>query len=75
MSKRTKTYFAPEETIVFSAFLSNDIGAIGVNQNIVFDHVYVNEGNGYHSTQGLFIVPTSGIYFFTFSLLHAWVSE
>jgi len=72
MSKRTKMYFAPEETIVFSAFLSNDIGAIRVNQNIVFDHVYVNDFNGYHSTQGLFIVPVSGIYFFTFSLLHGY---
>ena len=56
--------------MAFSALRNNASDGVGANQNIVFDHVQVNQGNGYHSHHGLFIAPRSGIYFFTVSLLH-----
>ena len=43
---------------------------IGANQNILFDHVSLNLGNGFHSQHGVFTVPTSGIYVISATLLH-----
>lgn len=40
----------------------------GANQIIKFDHVMVNIGNGYHNNTGVFIVPTSGVYVFSWSV-------
>jgi len=44
--------------------------SIGTNQNILFEHVSLNLGNGFHPQHGIFIVPRSGIYVITASLLH-----
>jgi len=60
---------APTEAVVFTAVKTQTQEHIGINQNIVFDHVEINEGNGYHSDHGLFIAPVSGIYMFTCTLL------
>lgn len=60
----------PPEVVSFTAVKSIDQTHIGINQNIIFDQVISNIGNGYHADHGLFIAPTSGIYLFSTSLLH-----
>ena len=42
---------------------------LGINQNIKFDNVRLNLGNGYHPGHGLFIAPKAGLYLFSSSLL------
>jgi hypothetical protein len=41
----------------------------GIHQNIVFDTVVTNVGNGYHSHVGTFIAPVSGTYVFSATLV------
>ena len=61
--------FGAGEPVVFTAIKTLNSDNIGVGQNIVFDHVEINQGNGYHPGHGLFIAPVSGIYMFTCTLL------
>ena len=35
------------------------------SENIIFDRIIVNEGNHYDAKDGIFVVPLSGIYFFS----------
>ena len=44
--------------------------SIGTNQNILFENVSLNLGNGFHPQHGIFIVPRSGVYVITTSILH-----
>lgn len=37
---------------------------LGKQQNIVFDHVFTNLGNGYNAHHGVFLAPVSGTYVF-----------
>ncbi|KAH3853729.1 hypothetical protein DPMN_096261 [Dreissena polymorpha] len=60
----------PPEVVSFTAVKANDQIHIGINQNIIFEQVISNIGNGYHADHGLFVAPTSGIYLFSTSLLH-----
>ncbi|XP_052765695.1 complement C1q tumor necrosis factor-related protein 3-like [Mya arenaria] len=69
-SQKRLVFSQPEMPVAFSAFKNADLGSVNANQNIVFDSILINEGNGYHSNHGLFIAPQSGIYFFTITLLH-----
>jgi hypothetical protein len=41
----------------------------GIHQNIIFDTVVTNVGNGYHTHVGTFIAPVSGTYVFSATLL------
>ncbi|XP_052777858.1 cerebellin-1-like [Mya arenaria] len=61
---------APEMLIAFSAVKTATQSGIGINQNIIFENVLLNQGNGFHSQHGVFIAPQAGIYLFTASLLH-----
>ncbi|KAL3871597.1 hypothetical protein ACJMK2_039588 [Sinanodonta woodiana] len=47
----------------FTARLTNTI-TLGLNsqQTLVFDNVYINEGNGYDATTGVFRAPIAGMY-------------
>ena len=42
---------------------------VGTNQHIVFNTIVTNIGGAYHALQGLFIVPRSGLYLITSSIL------
>ncbi|KAH3889178.1 uncharacterized protein LOC127850121 [Dreissena polymorpha] len=44
---------------------------IGVNQNIQFENVVLNDGGGFHANHGIFIAPVGGYYLFTTSFLHS----
>ena len=61
---------APEVMIGFQAAKIASQISVGTNQNIVFENVSLNLGNGYHPQHGVFIVPQSGIYVISATILH-----
>jgi len=56
--------------IAFQAAKKATQTGTGTNQNILFEDVSINLGNGYHPQHGIFIVPRSGIYVISTTLLH-----
>ncbi|XP_060594391.1 uncharacterized protein LOC132748774 [Ruditapes philippinarum] len=55
--------------VAFHAVLSSPyIDHLGDNDNIRFDSVLLNEGDGYHNQHGLFITPKPGFYLFSVTL-------
>ena len=53
--------------IAFSAFLDHDT-AIGNAGVVKYNVLLSNDGNGYNTFTGVFTVPVTGVYFFTFTL-------
>jgi hypothetical protein len=45
---------------------SRRAGNVSSGNTIIFDHVEVNQQNGYNSTTGTFTAPVSGLYLFSF---------
>ena len=68
--RQSRIFRLPETPVAFSAFINSGPPEVNNHQNIVFDLTHVNEGNGYHSSAGLFIAPITGLYFFTVTLTH-----
>jgi len=58
-----------EGPVAFTAIKVGNQNNIGVNQNILFERVELNEGNGFHVNQGVFIAPRAGIYMFSFTIM------
>lgn len=64
--------------VAFHAYLSTSTQS-GLRQHhtLVFDSVRVNKGNGYNKGDGIFVVPQTGVYVFTWSVtvqVNAWAS-
>jgi hypothetical protein len=57
-----------ELTVAFTAGLSKSVDNLGAHQNIPFDHVETNIGNGYNPHEGVFTAPVSGLYVFHTSI-------
>jgi len=57
-----------EGPVAFTAIKVQNQANIGLNQKILFDRVDLNEGNGFHANQGVFIAPASGIYIVSFTI-------
>lgn len=56
--------------IAFHAYISKDSsGPLAEHHILQFDVVPINKGNGYNAFDGIFIVPTSGTYVFTWSIM------
>ncbi|XP_060572135.1 uncharacterized protein LOC132730271 [Ruditapes philippinarum] len=58
-----------EIMVAFTVGLTHHLFHAGPFQNIVFDHVETNIGNGYNSHHGVFTAPVSGLYLFYSSIL------
>ena len=55
--------------VAFFARLSKITPQLAPNQDVVFDHVVTNVGNGYHGNHGLFVAPVSGLYVFSATVM------
>lgn len=62
----------PVEVVAFYAYMSHTLpGYIATPHHVLkFDVVRTNIGNGYHPSTGIFSVPETGVYVFTWSFLN-----
>ncbi|XP_060072164.1 uncharacterized protein LOC132552042 [Ylistrum balloti] len=58
----------PSQPIAFHAYLSSTV-TIGIKAAVVFDQESLDEGNGYAPQDGIYVVPESGTYVFTWTML------
>ena len=68
MNKKRQLNVASGSGVAFFAKLSTNFLQATHNQTIVFDHVVTNQGNGYHSSHGIFTCTTPGLYVFSVTL-------
>ena len=54
--------------VAFYAYISKDFTHIGNGHVFVFDTVVTNSGNAYNNYSGIFTVPSSGLYAFSYSI-------
>lgn len=54
--------------IAFYAYMAKSTPSITIQHTLMFDVVKTNNGNGYHSTIGVFIAPETGTYVFTWTM-------
>nr|XP_034304098.1 multimerin-2-like [Crassostrea gigas] len=54
--------------ILFSAYKSFDEGGISTKVTIRFDETYINLGDHYHTEDGIFIAPVTGVYMFHWTI-------
>ncbi|XP_061185219.1 complement C1q and tumor necrosis factor-related protein 9B-like [Saccostrea echinata] len=66
--RRDTTRILAVQPIAFHAHMSSHLNNPGGHHTLIFDTVKTNEGNGYHPRIGVFIVPRSGTYFFTWTM-------
>uniref|UniRef100_K1PCH6 Complement C1q tumor necrosis factor-related protein 2 n=1 Tax=Magallana gigas TaxID=29159 RepID=K1PCH6_MAGGI len=59
--RRLSTAFSP---VMFSAYKSSRESDISTKVTIRFDGTYINPGNHYHTEDGIFIAPVTGVYMF-----------
>ncbi|KAL4224167.1 Complement C1q-like protein 4 [Mactra antiquata] len=60
----------PSTTVAFFATITKAAeDNLGIHQNLIFEDVLTNIGNGYSNHHGVFTVPVSGIYLLTSSVL------
>ncbi|XP_053387803.1 uncharacterized protein LOC128551207 [Mercenaria mercenaria] len=78
--RKSSTRQTPE-TVAFHATIDvqNHVTQLTQGQTIVFNSVHFNVGGGYHSSAGLFIAPSAGIYMFSLSVMlntgtGSWIS-
>ncbi|XP_048743863.2 heavy metal-binding protein HIP-like [Ostrea edulis] len=60
----------PHEGVAFYAYISSiHTPALEAKHIIIYDVVVTNRGNGYHRDNGIFIVPQTGVYVFTWTVV------
>ncbi|XP_062571692.1 C1q-related factor-like [Saccostrea cucullata] len=60
-----------EGNVAFYAYMSTSLVNPSSFHTLIFDTVITNDGNGYHPNTGVFIVPESGLYVFTW-VMRQW---
>ena len=56
----------PAGTVAFSAGLTQQV-SLAPNTSVAFDRVWLNIGDGYDNTTGIFTCPVAGTYVFMYS--------
>lgn len=68
----------PTEQVAFYAYMStNTPPNLRQHHTLIYDVVKVNRGQGYHQDDGIFTVPSSGVYVFAWTVAiqtHGWAS-
>ncbi|XP_062579198.1 adiponectin-like [Saccostrea cucullata] len=59
------------DTVLFSAYKSSTTSGISTRTVIRFEQTYINIGNHYHTEDGIFIAPKTGIYMFHWTIATA----
>jgi hypothetical protein len=54
--------------VLFSAYTSTSTGGISSKVTIRFDKTYINLGDHYHTEDGIFIAPKTGVYLFHWTI-------
>jgi len=57
---------AASQNVAFTAYLDHDVASIQQTETVKFNMVHLNDGNGYNTYSGVFTVPVSGVYLFTY---------
>ena len=68
LTERIIPHTGQDGPVAFYAYMSTSMSNIGGHQTLLFDVIKTNAGNGFHSTSGVFIVPSSGFYVFTWTI-------
>ncbi|XP_053404107.1 uncharacterized protein LOC128558532 [Mercenaria mercenaria] len=55
------------EKVAFSAYLNRDLSNLGPRHTIQYGATVLNEGNAFNIHTGIFTVPVSGVYLFSFA--------
>ena len=63
------------EPVAFFAGKQASQTGIGLNQNIMFDAIKLNLGNGFRPVHSNFVAPRAGVYLFSATLLTNWNQE
>ncbi|XP_071166144.1 uncharacterized protein [Mytilus edulis] len=63
-----RAIYTPNQNVAFYAYLSHDENAPSVHHPMVFDTVMTNIQGAYNRFDGMFNVPVSGVYVFTYSM-------
>lgn len=58
----------PNQIVAFHAYISKHTNEITGDHTLIFDVVKTNEGNSYHPATGVFNVPVTGVYVFTWTI-------
>ncbi|XP_062581390.1 uncharacterized protein LOC134243181 [Saccostrea cucullata] len=74
MSRKDSTGIRAVQPIAFYAYINTPLNNPGGHHTLIFDTVKTNQGAGYHPHVGMFIVPRTGTYFFTWTL-SLWTSS
>ena len=59
----------PTRVAFFARLTNQTTPYLDANQDIVFNNVVTNIGNGYHGNHGLFVAPVPGVYVFSTTLV------
>ncbi|XP_048762130.1 complement C1q-like protein 2 isoform X2 [Ostrea edulis] len=74
--RNNKRLLAPSVTtsegaVAFYAYMSTSLINPSMHHTLIFETAITNVGNGYHPNTGVFIVPESGLYVFTW-VMRMW---
>ncbi|XP_053387536.1 complement C1q tumor necrosis factor-related protein 3-like [Mercenaria mercenaria] len=64
LQRKLDHHVSMNRPVAFTAGLTKTITNMGTKQQIVFDSVFTNVGNGYNTLNGHFTAPFSGVYAF-----------
>ncbi|XP_062620086.1 cerebellin-1-like [Saccostrea cucullata] len=70
LARRSGVLVDQTDPVLFSAYKSSSTGGISTRTIIRFDQTYINIGNHYHTEDGIFIAPQTGIYMFHWTIVN-----